>query len=50
MKLLLPALNPKDAYVLAISQKTVKLYELTTAKFLDELEVKALPKNEIAAQ
>ena len=45
MKPLLPALNPKDAYVLAISQKSVKLYELTTAKFLDELEVKELPKD-----
>lgn len=45
VKPLLPALRPKSAWVLAISQKSVKLYEFSPAQQLHEVSVPGLPKD-----
>jgi len=43
LKPLMSALQPMSAYVLAISQKSVKLYEFTAAQELEPLDVSDLP-------
>lgn len=43
LKPLMSALQPMSAYVLAISQKSVKLYEFTAAQQLESLDVADLP-------
>ena len=43
LKPLVPSLQPKAAYVLAISQKSVTLYEFTAAQQLDPVDVPDLP-------
>ncbi len=43
LKPLMSALQPMLAYVLAISQKSVKLYEFTAAQELESLDVSDLP-------
>ena len=43
LKPLLPSLRPKAAYVLAISQKSVTLYEFTAAQQLEPVNVPELP-------
>ena len=43
LKPLMSALQPMSAYVLAISQKSVKLYEFTAAQKLELLDVSDLP-------
>lgn len=43
LKPLLPSLQPKAAYVLAISQKAVTLYEFTAAQQLEPVDVPDLP-------
>jgi hypothetical protein len=45
LKPLLPALTPKAAYVLAISQKSVRLFEFTPSQELVEIEAAGLPKD-----
>lgn len=45
LKPLVPALRPKSAYILAAAQKAVKLYELTPAQELHEVDVPNLPKD-----
>lgn len=45
LKPLMSALQPMSAYVLAISQKSVKLYEFTPAQQLESLDVPDLPAN-----
>jgi len=45
LKPLLPALTPKAAYVLAISQKSVRLFEFTPSLELVELQAEGLPKD-----
>ncbi|MBF2063457.1 MAG: hypothetical protein IGS39_03345 [Calothrix sp. C42_A2020_038] len=45
LKPLMSALQPISAYVLAISQKSVKLYEFTPAQELEPLDVSDLPAN-----
>jgi hypothetical protein len=45
LKPLLPALTPKAAYVLAISQKSVRFFEFTPSLELVEIKVEGLPKD-----
>ncbi len=45
LKPLVPALQPKSAYVLALAQKHVKLHEFTPARELLEVEVPDLPRD-----
>jgi Bacterial archaeo-eukaryotic release factor family 8 len=45
LKPLLPALTPKAAYVLAISQKSVRFFEFTPPLELVEIKVEGLPKD-----
>jgi hypothetical protein len=45
LKPLLPALTPKAAYVLAISQKSVRAFEFTPSLELVEIKVDGLPKD-----
>lgn len=45
LKPLVPALQPKSAYVLALAQKHVKLHEFTPARELLEVEVPNLPRD-----
>ena len=45
LKPLVPSLQPKAAYVLALSQKSVALYEFTASQQLDLVDVPDLPKD-----
>lgn len=45
LKPLLAALSPQAAYVLAISQKSIRLYEFTPSRELVEIPVEGMPKN-----
>jgi Bacterial archaeo-eukaryotic release factor family 8 len=45
LKPLLPALSPKSAFVLAISQKSVRFFEFVPSLELVEIEVQGLPKS-----
>lgn len=45
LKPLLPALRPNSAYLLALAQNSVRLYEFTSAKTLVEIDIVDLPKD-----
>lgn len=45
LKPLIPTLHPSTAYVLAISQKSVMLYEFTSTQQLEALETPGLPSD-----